>query len=518
MHPRQELLFAASSDPGEAFAALSSRYAVEAERSTRSDWTGLDTADWRLHRAGLALRIRREGRTRELILESADGARFVAPAGTGPWPRRVDSLPESPVVERLRPVIGPRALLPLAEVEVRSIPLLLRDDEAKIRVRLRIDQQRLVSPSRLPLPLRVVVKGLRGYDRDAERAVRLLGDALPPAPNLTTAVQAALVAAGLQPGGGLGGAGDPVPLDPAAPLTHSLAVVLGLRLDVVVACRDGVLADTDPEYLHDLRVAARATRSLLEISGERLPGELAARAVREFGWVGAVTSPLRDLDVTQAMLSGHAAVDVTDLDGLDPLRELVHAQRRVALQRVRRELRSARATELERQWRRALDDLARSENLGDRTDRFAAREADRLYLRIVRHAADTGGAQTDDVHGLRVWVKQMRYLVDGFRSVYAAEPTTAVRKQLRGLQSRLGAVQDVAVYRRILAETTAGRAARDLPVPTLIAVGALGERVARAETDARLRVGRRLDEFSAPATAAAVADLAAGAHLGPDDA
>ena len=59
----------------------------------------------------------------------------------------------------------------------------------------------------------------------------------------------------------------------------------------------GTVASIDTEFLHDLRVAVRRTRSILKLVGDVLPDGLAERFAPEFKWLGDLTTPVRDLDV-----------------------------------------------------------------------------------------------------------------------------------------------------------------------------------------------------------------------------
>ena len=85
-----------------------------------------------------------------------------------------------------------------------------------------------------------------------------------------------------------------------------LAILLQ-QLDTLEANVDGVLRDIDTEFLHDLRVAVRRTRTALKLLGDVLPGELTLRFASEFRWLGDTTTPLRDLDVYLLALPSMAA-------------------------------------------------------------------------------------------------------------------------------------------------------------------------------------------------------------------
>ena len=336
----KELLFAPSGDPDQVLATLSARYSVVAEAEDVANWTYLDTIDWRLHSAGMTLREAQQGPARELVLSTRSGDRIAAPSRVHSWPQRADNLPPSAVLDRLGDAVGVRALLPMAQVRVRSIPLRLTDDLDKTRVRVRIDQQRLVGSGDQPLPLQVLIAPLRGYDRDGDRCATLLTRTMPQFDSHDPAATIAMTAAGRPPGQP---AVPALSLDPDDPAAVSMAAVLSRWIDVVDSVRVGVLEDLDPEYLHDLRTAVRATRSILSLGGDSLLGAtVSERFADEFAWLGRLTTPLRDLDVYLLELAGRGAVQVSGLDDLEPLVRHLTRQRASAVRAVRAGLRSDR--------------------------------------------------------------------------------------------------------------------------------------------------------------------------------
>lgn len=509
---RVELLFAASHDPGEVFALLSSRYTVLAEPSTKERWTCLDTADWRLHQAGMTLRDRRRGRTGELVLTTSRGERVVVPARSEAWPKRLERLQPSAVRERVASTVGIRALVPLAAIDSRSTRLRLLDDLDKTRVRVHIDQQRLLDGSHAPLPLRVVLVALRGYERDARRCAELLTAAMGGVDGRADAVTAALAVAGRRPISAAWASAACPSLDPDAPAARSVATVLLSVMDVIDANHLGVADDVDTEFLHGMRTGLRAARSILTLTGDVLPGDRAKRAIDELAWLGRLTTPLRDLDVFLLELGGHGRLDVEGLDGgLDavaPLRRYLGRERARALRNMREALGSGRGKALTRDLREVLERIVTDDATGPRTAAVAAASARKAYTGVRRAAVPvTAHTPAADLHALRKRGKRMRYLLEGFASIYDPVAHKAVVNSLKKLQDRLGDIQDGDVQQRQLSDAAIRLSGAGVPVNTLLAIGALQDRVRRDDENARKDLGTRLARFCRPSTKADVASL-----------
>src|SRR5204862_1088867 len=77
------------------------------------------------------------------------------------------------------------------------------------------------------------------------------------------------------------------------------AYVRGLAnfADAIARNRDGAIAAIDTEFLHDLRVAVRRSRSLLRHAGGVVPEELRDCFAPELAWLQGATSDARDFDV-----------------------------------------------------------------------------------------------------------------------------------------------------------------------------------------------------------------------------
>jgi CHAD domain-containing protein len=280
------------------------------------------------------------------------------------------------------------------------------------------------------------------------------------------------------------------------PADVAVAAVLLTQLDGVETNLVGTLADTDPEYLHDLRVGIRRTRSLLKLTGDVLPRRLAPRYAARFRWLGDLTTPVRDLDVHLLAFDDLAAeVPTAHRRDLEPFREHLRRQRSTHFEALIRGLASSRFTTLRERWPKELSAVAdvgaasgprrptAGELAADRLGR--ARKAVRKRARAVAPASPA-----EDVHDLRKRAKELRYLLETFAPLYGKRARKAV-KDLKGLQNVLGAFQDAQVQLMTVTEYADGLTAVPPGVYELASV--LDRRLLRA----RIALVPRLDAFLA---------------------
>jgi CHAD domain-containing protein len=186
----------------------------------------------------------------------------------------------------------------------------------------------------------------------------------------------------------------------------------------------GTRDDLDSEFLHDLRVATRRTRSALSQVKQVLPESVVADFKQRFAWLGQVTGPVRDLDVFllelpryRASLPGSMA---TDLDALEEHLHIAHGKEQASL---KRELESARMYKLLDDWHVVLN----AETLPGEPALFADQPIEqvaskriwRMYRRVLKvgRAIEVDGP-AEDMHELRKDCKKLRYLIEFFQGIY----------------------------------------------------------------------------------------------------
>jgi CHAD domain-containing protein len=527
---REFVLVGEAQEPGNGLPRLDdSRFGVASahkSRTVRRTW--LDTFDWRLFRAGLTLELLVGRGTAELVLTGRDGE-LVATEATGPgnsngsrplrWPGRLDQLPAGPLREHLAPVVGVRALLPVAKAtsvltELRAV----NTDEKTIAV-LAVDRMNVTQPrqqrqsqQRHAQPhLRVAVIPLRGYQAQASKVADLLERAPGVAPAVQSAFEAAMAGAGCKPGAYTGKID--VRLAGTMPAALALATVLGSLFDTVEANLAGTIADIDTEFLHDLRVAVRRTRSVLKTAKAVLP-ELAGRYRTEFKWLGDLTTPTRDLDVYLLGYPSMAARLVASTGPeLEPFGRYLERQRASAYRQLARGLRSARFTSLASRWRHDLDQIVSAPPRRPMTAPFAARRIARAHRLVLDSgAAIDATSPPQALHDLRKLCKELRYLLEVFASLHDPAQQWRAVNELKSLQDCLGEFQDtdvqIAELRTFAAAMMADRSA---PATTLLAMGEIAAGLAVRQAKARAEFAGRFADFASPRGRARIGALAKSA-------
>ena len=510
-------------------AELSTAFTVSGgDRPAKARRIWLDTFDWRLYRAGLTLQQVTCWNTTELVLTGRDGEHLTAVLGRPPkapqtparpaarpsarlphWPALIEALPDGPLKDRLTPVIANRALLAVVSGTSQTSELRLLNEDQKTVARLHLDA--LTIPGHEPLPARLSVGEVRGYQPAARRARHLL-----------TAVTGGISAGHQAPlDTALAAAGRPAPdytgkvdvkLRPAMPGREAVSALLLQQLDTLEANVDGVLHDTDTEFLHDLRIAVRRTRTVLKLLGDQLPGELTLRFASEFRWLGDITTPLRDLDVQLEELPSRAAglVAAQPAD-LEPFRVYLTRRRTVARRALNRGLRSDRFATVLGDWRKALlvPKAGRRGPAGPQAADLAADRTRRAYNKVIRlGAAITDDSPAESLHTLRKRCKELRYVLEFFATLHQPQAQRAMVSDLKRLQDCLGEFQDSEVQQYEIQSLAAAMLARQAaPAPTLLAMGELagqlGLRQGQARAEFAGRAGRgRLDALTAPPRAA----------------
>jgi triphosphatase len=452
-------------------------------RSTQQIFdTYLDTDDWRIHRAGFALRVRCESGTTEATLKSLHSASTEV-ADRRELTETLDGSDSEAIRESIGPVgirvcavSGARTLLPLFELRTSRQRFAIRkSDEARQLGEIALDETVISRPHGEPRAsmLRVEVEALTEAHGPLRSLVKTLRSNCALEAASDTKYSLGLKSVGLAPPAQELAA---TTVDASMTIVEVALVNLRRYMAAWLLHEPGARLGDDLEELHDLRVAGRRLDAILRQFQSILPPEfLKVRATLKT--VLRALGHVRDLDVALSELQDFSRkLPKADRVGVEPLKEHLMSERG----RARTQMLSV------------LDSIWVQKNLRELTlllaapvAGFEASAADlalhaspsliRQRFRKLRKRADLlgVGSSTEEYHEVRGQVKKLRYVLDAVGALYGKPAADTVRA-LRRWQENLGVQQDAAVAMRRL-NALASAQAKSIPAETLFLMGRLAE-------------------------------------------
>ena len=292
------------------------------------------------------------------------------------------------------------------------------------------------------------------------------------------------------------------------PLAHeqradaAAVAVLRRLLGVIDGNREGAIADTDPEFLHRLRISVRRSRTVQRQLAAVFPALELPGFRSEFRWLQRATGEARDLDVYLLGFDDlQGLVPPAARDDLTPLRQVLEHWRLTSHWEMARAIGSRRTSELLTDWEILLETLvemptddrpAATRSIGE----LAGKRIRIVYKRVVRMGRAIGpDSPPQAYHELRKTGKELRYMLELFGSqLHDPEVVAPMVGSLKALQDTLGRHQDrevqIAMLRALVEEVaTLPRGPR-----AVMAMGILIERLAADERAAR---GEFAERFAA---------------------
>lgn len=466
--------------------------------------TVLDTFDGRLAEKGLRLEMTVTSRSgpHELLLSGGAGA--PARVSVASTPRTADDLPPGPMRARLARLLDVRVLIPLLTVSSQQTNATRRNRAGKSTVLVVAHDDPAVDGTTIADRLVDVVE-LVGYPKPAAEA-RALIEQLGWRETDGGVIELAAAAAGIDLAGQHVTPG--VPLAEQTPALDGFRAVLANLRDAIVVNWNGTIDDVDSEFLHDLRVAVRRTRSVLANAKAVIPGDVRDGAREEFAWLGEITGPARDLDVYQLEWEEYTAPLGSDTAAaLEPVRRYLDDQRADAHGVLAAQLGDDRARSIVEHWSEWLDRPAPATDEADAATPIGsliARRIRRAHKKMLRRGRTiTTATPAEVLHELRKDAKKLRYLLECFGGLYEPEPRKAFVQRLKALQDNLGMHQDAEVHAhhlRELSDTLAPTATTE----AMLATGRLIERLEQRRLACRTEFADRFATFDSAKTAAAL--------------
>lgn len=215
---------------------------------------------------------------------------------------------------------------------------------------------------------------------------------------------------------------------------------------------------SDPEGLHQMRVAIRRLRSALKLFRKLLPGAPYVALDAELKWFAGVLGSARDLDVLLAGVFPLARAAIGDGKAFVGLEHLAIRRRAAAYRRISAVIASERYAALtkeiarwrsEKAWRAAVDEKEAKE-FDQPLGRVAGRLLARAYRRTMHRGRHFRTLDPAGRHRVRIAAKRLRYATEFFGGLYGRQAYEAYLELLKHLQDDLGHANDVATSERML--------------------------------------------------------------------
>lgn len=267
-------------------------------------------------------------------------------------------------------------------------------------------------------------------------------------------------------------------LTPDEPFSLAVRRLLAERLDTLLAQTDAVRAGDDPEAVHDMRVATRRLRAVLDAAepfSKRKPFRRQYRTVKALAdALGAV----RDRDVTLEFLRERlGAAPEDERPGLEGLIGALRGQREGQREELLATLERLRDEDFAGDFGRFAGKIPKDwTSVATVAKRMLTANLDRFEARAGAFATPD---DVDGLHRLRITAKRLRYTLELFGAPLGSE-TAGMIEELKGLQDGLGLLHDRDVLAELLVQERRSAARRGLGrlARTVTAPGPRAERLA----------------------------------------
>lgn len=465
-----------------------------------------DTPDTKLHKLGLALRVRDDAQQHTQTLKTAgDG---VLPSGLlerGEWEAPAESgTPDVRALGKARKL--PRKVArvlrragrhgQLAEqftVQAQRTTWMLDVDGARIEIAL--DEGAALANGARSTFSEIELERKSGKKSALYTAAHALARHIPVQLSFVSKAERgfALLGQGMRPR-----KASAISFPVRASVEQGLRRILAACLAHAQANAQGFLDSDDPEYLHQLRVGMRRFKSALKLFRElvALPPELQ-----------------QQLDATATLLGAARDADVFVLTTLPRIRDagkhgaflqplFDHAQAYAQEQRTaaRHAIHSTHHAQMMlalfewvdgKRWRKTAPRAVRARLRKPLAAyaRDAIGHAHAVVAQRARKVERVGGHDSPTLHRLRIGCKQARYAVEFFAAIERPQRATRYVKTLSSVQDALGMLNDVRVAQTILPRFADADASL---APAVQVVAAYLQGIASAQLDRRHTPWRKL--------------------------
>jgi triphosphatase len=242
-----------------------------------------------------------------------------------------------------------------------------------------------------------------------------------------------------------------------------------------------------PEGPHQLRIGLRRLRSALVVFKPVIGGAAARHLATEARWLGQQVGQLRDLDVIIGDIIAREAKLHPELAGFDVLSAELGRRAHNTREKLLEELTAPRVQSflfdlmkfIETRGWISLHDTGQTVRLAAPVQELASKALNKRWKKATGRAHGIQKLSIEERHALRKELKKLRYAVEFLRPLYPDKEVKPFLKRLKRLQDLFGDLNDAAMVKTQLIE---GELLADADVTAGIAAGWIaGAASARAE-------------------------------------
>ncbi len=245
-------------------------------------------------------------------------------------------------------------------------------------------------------------------------------------------------------------------LKPQLPTEDALRKICSYLLQNIKQNENGIINDTDTEFLHDFRVSIRRTRSALGQIKNILDKEIVKQAKKDFTYLGQSTNHLRDIDVYLLKEDQYKKMlPEENRDYLNPFFEDLKCKRKSENATVVDMLKSEKYKQIIDEWESYLSTKINTEIMTAKGKNPIINVAKKVICKRNHKVLEFGNnllitSSDEQLHRLRIAGKKLRYLLEFFNSLFPQTEMKILIKRLKKLQDNLGDYHDLAVHQEML--------------------------------------------------------------------
>jgi len=424
---------------------LSGKYKFEKFSESFTNETIFDTFDWRLLKNSISLvqtgnihnfiSLENNEILYQYISKSKRGLQFL-------W-----EFPDAEFITTFKKIIDIRALIFQFTLNKQIESFKLLNNDEKIVAYLQFNKVTLTQNEIKKKVYFMIINEVRGYYSDKEKVSELLKEIILESYNSKQLFLQFLYELNIFPEQ-LSSKYN-LHLKPAYKTHEAVSYILKYLLQTIKKNEDGLIKDIDTEFLHDFRVAARRSRTLLS----QVKNVFADREIENFKTqlksITKQTNRLRDLDVYLLNQNYYYSLIPDYLRrNLNLMFSDLKKERKREHKKVADWLKNVEYKKFLVEWNEFLNCLSVKKEFGLNgklpVKQVAIKNISKKYKSILKLGNSITDATPDEqIHILRIECKKLRYLLEFFSSLFNAEKVQIFIKQLKKLQDNLGKFNDL---------------------------------------------------------------------------